>query len=411
LTGNISKICDGDAELSARVEDFAKKAKLFDDADKMVSFLSLLSDVKSRGSSSDAASTAASIASETPAVDTNICCFSTGRLYVDALLGVGVSRAGKNITTAGELLCKDAFDSGLRQGTNKASFEFFLPVWINSEHAEKRAEWRSALVQSCKQIGEQALWVRGEDQAIMEVFSRLINQMIVEMMRPDAAKSEAIATFEAMCNFWRTFRWLVDTRAPLRSQLEKALANFVRDEAFRHKDTTSDLGAMLVMYTVFQGHERCPSRQQFVDAYVDENSVRWVMWWQRAGTKPEAAPVFEATKVSREIFMFQMMVVDLIVGSSAVETLDEIEKTNCKLPDRLEKLQSQWRVLKSDTKDWQTFFKATGASRPTAPSSAAWIADCVSRAAAKGPKYGGPKGDGKGSGKASGKGKGGKKGY
>lgn len=165
------------------------------------------------------------------------------------------------------------------------------------------------------------------------------------------------------------------------------------------------------MYTVFQGHEGCPSRQQFVDAYVDENSVRWVMWWQRAGTQPEASPVFEATKVSREIFMFQMMVVDLIVGSSAVETLDEIEKTNCKLPDRLEKLQSQWRVLKSDTKDWQTFFKVTGASRPTAPTSAAWIADCVRRAAAKGPKYGGPKGDSKGSGKASGKGKGGKKGY
>merc|ERR1712118_376967 len=113
---------------------------------------------------------------------------------------------------------------------------------------------------------------------------------------------------------------------------------------------------MLVMYTVFQGHEGCPSRQEFVDAYVDENSVRLVMWWQRAGTQPEAGSVFEATKVSREIFMFQMMVVDLIFGSSALETLDEIEKTNCKLPDRLEKLQSQWRKLKSDTKDWQMFF-------------------------------------------------------
>jgi ubiquitin-protein ligase len=409
FTGQVAKICDGDAEMSARVEGFAKKVGLLEDGDNLASFLSLLCDFKNLGSSIEVGSTAASSSCDQPTVDSNICCFATGRLYTEALLGVGVSRERKNLATAGELVSKDAFDDGLRQGTNKAYFEFFLPVWINAGHAEKHPEWCMALMKSCKEIGEKALGVYAEDQAIVEVFSRLINQMIVEMMRPDAAKSEAIATFEAMCNFWRTFRWLVDTRSALRSQLLKTLSNFVRGEAFRHKDATPDLGAILVMYTVFQGYEGCPTRQQFVDAYVDENSVRWVMWWQKAGTKPEAAPVFEATKVSREIFMFQMMVVDLIIGSSVTETLDEIEKTNCKLPARLEKLQSQWRTLKSETKDWQMFFQCTKASRPTFPSSAAWIADCVQRAAAKGPKYGGQKGDGKGHRKSEGKGKGGGK--
>merc|ERR1711988_1537952 len=115
-------------------------------------------------------------------------------------------------------------------------------------------------------------------------------------------ESEAIAPFEALCNFWRTLRWLVDSSESLRARLQKTLSNFVLDEACRHKDTTPDLGMTLVMFTVFQGHKGCPSRQEFVNAYVDENSVRWVMWWQKAGTRAEANAVFEATKVSREIF-------------------------------------------------------------------------------------------------------------
>merc|ERR1711943_181718 len=158
------------------------------------------------------------------------------------------------------------------------------------------------------------------------------------------------------------------------------------------------------MFTVFQDHKGCPSRQQFVDAYIDENSVRWVMWWQRAGTPAEASPVFEATKISREIFLFQMMVVDVVIGN-VTETLAEMEKTNCKLPARLEKLQSLWRERKAATKDWKTFFKFAGASRPDHPSVNAWIADCVKRAEEKGPKCGG-----KGFGKNGGKGKGGGKG-
>merc|ERR1711988_459695 len=224
-------------------------------------------------------------------------------------------------------------------------------------------------------------------------------------------ESEAIAPFEALCNFWRTLRWLVDSSESLRARLQKTLSKFVSDEAYRHKDTTHDLGMTLVMFTVFQDYKGCPSRQQFVDAYVDENSVRWVMWWQRAGTPAEASPVFDATKISREIFLFQMMVVDVVIGNVS-ETLEEIETTNCKLPSRLEKLQALWRERKAATKDWKDFFQFAGSSRPNFSSSAAWIADCVKTAAAKGPKYGGEKGEGKGDGKGkakgSGKGKGGK---
>merc|ERR1712070_668954 len=237
-------------------------------------------------------------------------------------------------------------------------------------------------------IGRDAYNVSGEDEAIMEVFPRLINQMIVEVMKPDAAKSAAIATFEALCNFWRTLRWLVDTRPTLLASIKSMLAKFVSNESFRHKDSTPDLGMLLVLFTVLQGHDGCPTRADFIQAYFDEHSLRWVMWWQRSDTRPEPMPVFHATQVSREICMFQMMVVDIIIADVGT-TLEEIEGTNCKLPMRLEKLQGQWRHQKSSIDTWAAYFKCIGVSLPAGQSESAWITDCADRAASKGPKYGG----------------------
>merc|ERR1712185_686225 len=97
--------------------------------------------------------------------------------------------------------------------------------------------------------------------------------------------------------------------------------------------------------------------------------------------------------VSREICMFQMMVVDVIIADVSV-TLKLMEDTNCKLTERLEKLQVQWRNQKSSIDSWSAYFEYIGASPPAFPSESAWITDCVRRAAAKGPKYGGGKGEG-----------------
>ncbi len=83
----------------------------------------------------------------------------------------------------------------------------------------------------------------------------------------------------------------------------------------------------------------------------------------------------------------------------------EMELSNCKLPERLERLQQQWRERKASVKNWQLYFKCLGVAPPQFGSTAEWIASCVKRAEVKGPKYGG-KSDGKGKGgKGKGKGK------
>jgi ubiquitin-protein ligase len=410
----LTRICNGDVALAERVKSFQDAAGISSNSELMDVFLSILSDV-SRSSLDARGALAGGL---TPAesdlevkVDKNICCFATGKLHTEALLGVGVSRERRNLCTAAELLSKEAFDGGLRQSTDKSPFEFFLPVWVNDAHAMKSQDWCKALQKSYLDIGRSVYQVADEDECIMEVFPRLINQMIVEIMKPDAAKSAAIATFEGMCNFWRTLRWLLDTRPTLLTRVGRLLSNFVNDEACRHKDKSPDLGVMLVLFTVLQGHEGCPTRSKFIEAYSDENSLRWVMWWQRSGTRPEAMPVFYATQVSREICMFQLMVVDIVIGDVET-TLVQMQETNCKLPQRLETLQARWREQKASIDCWFSYFKCIGASQPAFPSESDWINDCVIRAAAKGPKYGGQKGDGKGDkGKGKGSGKSSSKGW
>merc|ERR1712078_871757 len=202
---------------------------------------------------------------------------------------------------------------------------------------------------------------------------------------------------------WRMLRWLVDTRPSLREKILVRLTAFVADEKARHKDVSPDLGVVLVLFTVLQGCEGCPAREAFVDAYADENFVRCVMWWQDT-VAPKAAPVLEATKVSREICMFQLMLSAIVVGDDVNKTLQEIEETNCKVPERLELLQSRWREQKASTNTWKLFFDRIGASLPNFKTTEAWIADCVQRSAAKGPKYvRTQKGSGKGKGKSKGK--------
>merc|ERR1711959_736397 len=348
--------------LTKRVQEFTDASDLSRNTEMLDRFVLLLADVAHAASSGNSTSVGNSSVSSSPEVsevDTNICCFATGKPYTDSLLGVGASRERRNLDTAAELLSQEAFDGGLRQSTNKSPFEFFLPVWINEVHSAKCQAWCEALKSSYMQIGRNAYQVSGEDDAVIEVFPRLINQMIVEVMKPDAAKSAAIATFEAMCNFWRTLRWLVDTRPTLLARIGSMLSKFASNEASRHKDSTPDLGIVLVLFTVFQGHAGCPTRDEFIRAYFDENSLRWVMWWQLSGTKPEPMPVFQATQVSREICMFQMMVVDIIIANVDI-TLKEMEKTNCKLPQRLEKLQAQWREQKCSIDSWASYFACIG---------------------------------------------------
>ena len=76
---------------------------------------------------------------------------------------------------------------------------------------------------------------------------------------------------------------------------------FTSNENEWHKNKIPDLGVFLALYTVV-----CDkiNFEDFVDALIDESSIRCVMWWRDSVNRETADYVFEATRVSRAILLF-----------------------------------------------------------------------------------------------------------
>lgn len=126
----VSKICGSDEVLAKRIQSFVEKSQLANNASMLEDFLTILTDVSKLGTSAESADGKASLSCSVaiPAeVDRNICCFATGKLYTEALLGVGVSREKR--IWALQLSCCQKRPSMVAFGrtrTSQLSSSFFL---------------------------------------------------------------------------------------------------------------------------------------------------------------------------------------------------------------------------------------------------------------------------------------------
>jgi ubiquitin-protein ligase/uncharacterized membrane protein YgcG len=347
-----------------------------------------------------------------PKIDESIVCYCTGANYTEDTLGYGVRVERNMLKTAAELLSFDAFTAdGLRLSSQKVPFTHFIPAWINPRHAAESKDWiqrtRSSICALAPLVGLNASTAKSE--MVVTVLPRLINSMVVEINRGD--KASAILFFEAMASFWRTLRWFITEDATIRAAAEARVKAFVADEQKRHKDVVPDIGQLLALATALT--DSIGDMEQFVDAYLDENFVRCVMWWQKEvpGEPWRSAAgcdhVFRATAVSRNICLFQLTVLREVIGTDPNRTAEAMDTSNGKIPERLDRLQRAWKQ-REDPRAWRQFAEATGCSSSMAVAMAEgtgeWIRDCVTRAKAKGSKYGR---GGKGRGGKGGGGKGG----
>jgi hypothetical protein len=145
------------------------------------------------------------------------------------------------------------------------------------------------------------------------------------MMKGD--KPDATRFFSALLDFRRVLRCLVNplllgppcdqalqtgpnsANADLGQRLTARLRGFCDAEQARHKDACPNLGDMLSLYMC---HPAACSGEDFIAAYLDENFLRCVMWWRKDGVQPASRPVFEATRVSRSVCLFQLKILQLI---------------------------------------------------------------------------------------------------
>jgi ubiquitin-protein ligase len=381
-------------ELYREVQQFAKAEKLAE-----ASTARLLALVKRAACGGEAESG--------PTIDESIVCYCTGASYAEDTLGYGVRVERNMLKTAGELLSFGAFhEDGLRLSSQKAGFTHFIPAWINPTHAAKNKEWiervRASIEALAPLVGLDAKASKLE--MVLAVLPKLINSMVVEINKGDRAS--AILFFEAMSSFWRTLRWFVTENATIRELAEAKVKAFIADETNRHKDRVPDVGQFLALTTALT--DSIGSMEEFIDAYLDENFVRCVMWWQKEvrGEPWRSASgcddVFRATAVSRNICLFQLTVLREVIGSEPARTAEAMDASNGKIPERLERLQRAWKQ-REDPKSWRQFAEATGCSQSMLvrmdETTGEWILDCVTRAKQKGSKYGrGSKGGRRGGG-------------
>lgn len=334
-------------------------------------------------------------------------CFMTGSNYSEDTLGFGLKVDRNLIKTEGELLSAEAYGMGLRTSTMKVPFTHFLPAFITPFHVE-RNDWEGKMRHNLCELAlsmDKGLWKalkqgkREVDfaESVITVLPNLINTMIVEIMK--SQKAGAIAFFEALCSFWRTLRYFVTTTPSVHAAARNRLNNFVTSRAARHKDYVPDLGQLLALSTAMtvDGNDLDHSATAFIDAYLEESFTRNVMWWKRKGVSAEDEQgVFNATVVSRDLFLFQLTVTRCVLGGHHGD-LDEaaaaMDKSGGKVFDRLERLQAEWKDYQNyPAKSWEAFLRLVGCSPRflirVCDDPCRWIAGNVAKAMAGGPKYG-----------------------
>ena len=347
-----------------------------------------------------------------PPVDETISCYMTCSNCSEDTLGYGIVIDHRMLKTSGEIISWEAFyTNGLRVTTMKTPFTHFLPAFLTPQHISQ-FDWKDRMQKSLISISKDLDGRTTAINVVLNVLPCLINSMVVEIMKNE--KAGAISFFEALCSFWRTLRWYIETNPSIRATAIERLQKFVSNPKHRHKDIVPDIGQLLALSTTLScdGDDVTYSSEAFVDAYLEENFTRCVMWWENKGARAEdVMSVFKHTEISRNICLFTLMVRQYVLGgdSSVKDAVTSMDATHGKVTQKLDCLQEKWRQYQQNpATTWHEFATQTKCSDEMVnriSSGTNWIADCVRQARVNGRKYGkggkGNYGGGKGGGKGN----------
>eukprot|EP00397_Hematodinium_sp_SG-2012_P040339 GEMP01044178.1.p1 GENE.GEMP01044178.1~~GEMP01044178.1.p1 ORF type:complete len:558 (+),score=167.17 GEMP01044178.1:28-1674(+) len=309
-------------------------------------------------------------------------CYYTTKTAQEDILGFGVRIERRMVKTEGEIISWEAYDAEkVRVTAYKKAFTHFIPCYISPAHGDT-ARWRDVLANCLQSIMSET-----GDSDVSTVLARLMNSMTVELMQ--GAKACAVSFFEAYCSFWRSLRAMVMRDTKLYQHLAERLQKFTQEEEMRHKVRCPDVGMMLALYTVMP--DTVP-RAQFVEAYVDESMLRQVFWWQKGQVAINGPATFEASQVSRELLLFNLRVLDIIVpNADATSAAIAMDTSFGCVPDRLERLLQDTKSAANQVTDWGAFFEHAGASKDmiakVKQSVDAYVKTLVERAEERGEKY------------------------
>ncbi|KAF0977585.1 hypothetical protein FDP41_003577 [Naegleria fowleri] len=213
-------------------------------------------------------------------------CFYSKLTFREDTLGIGLfiyeNKKGRyELSTSLDLIGYKAFHrDGVRKGVWNANFNFWLPLYINKQHANVNyfRDSIACIRRECPGfLDERAIPEKCKDDfpyLAMDLLSRLMNTMIVEIMKGYSHAS--IKALQGYCHFHRWMIYLAQTYGPELGIL-KSVHRFLNYAKACHKNECPDLGVFLRLSVLGPDGITWDSIKEVV---VHEVTVRNAFWIQ-----------------------------------------------------------------------------------------------------------------------------------
>jgi len=260
-----------------------------------------------------------------------ICCFYSKVSAWQDVLGFGVSAEYhddgnlKALSTELDVLSLTAFSKfNLRRGVWGEDFEYFLPLVLDSRHAQRSLPILEESLVSLA-LGPRAAARHFEPWMALAVLPQLMNSFAVSLMnaKDGVTRHASEKALLGYCSFHHMLLALASRHPCIAQVAEDKLRNFLRTESGRHKSQTPDLGQLLVYVALSEGL----SWQDVAWDVVEESSIRSVLWLLRDIPRLEfpntnddvlVRESFQARLTGLRLLMFQAFFLSTVAAPNSV---------------------------------------------------------------------------------------------
>jgi len=251
-----------------------------------------------------------------------LCCFHSKERFSapGVCLGVGLRlleghRSGelKDVATPFDLISEAAFTRDkVRLSVWKEPFTHFLPLAIDARHFSRSLPYLQRLT-------KQVFGERAKTTHLLDLLAAAMNSMVVQLFAattdgttPPLHASEV--ALDGYCAFHHLLLSCAERWPDIRAEADRRVRSFLASERGRHKDSTPDLGRLLVALTL-----SCKGWSALCYPFLREmlaRNVRWVLQKKPflASTRAQgrAQHTFEASLTGNRLVAFQIFFLNLV---------------------------------------------------------------------------------------------------
>lgn len=263
-----------------------------------------------------------------------------------------------DISTEGSLISFSKFNLMKSMGrittsTNNVATHF-IPIYIHQDHSD-RIEWMSSLRINLESII--SITGGGLEIICIEVFSNLINTLLIDLFKPHSDKSISIRYFESLLHLWRTFYYIMVDKPSVGALLNQRISDFYSNPNNRHKKETPDMGKFMILTSLVQFN---------TNLYVfifEETIMRTIMWTMKNNPNNRFTNINDifrdTSQISLDMIYFHSLFKEVVFNSSTnKDVINKLDESCCQCPELLEIMLQKFKEYKRSVENWSQYLEA-----------------------------------------------------